>query len=66
MKYTVVSALLAAIAVQGYLIPPSSHKIDWRYEQKRQIIASLTQLMGMLVGGERGKADGRRQGRQGP
>ena len=50
MKYAAVSALLAANAVQGYLIPPSSHKIDWRYEQKRQIIASLTQLMGKFAG----------------
>ena len=50
MKYAAVSALLAANAVQGYLIPPSTHKIDWRHEQKRQIIASLTQLMGTCDG----------------
>jgi hypothetical protein len=53
MKYAAVSALLAANAVQGYLIPPNTHKIDWRFEQKRQIIASLTQLMGTFASAEK-------------
>jgi hypothetical protein len=42
------AVLLAATAVQGYLIPPKSHKIDWRYEQKRQIVGTITSLLGMF------------------
>jgi hypothetical protein len=49
MKYATVLALLAASAVQGYIIPPSTHKVDWRHEEKRQIIASMTQMTGMIV-----------------
>jgi len=41
-----IGVLLAATAVQGYLLPPKTHKIDWRYEQKRQIVGTITSLLG--------------------
>ncbi|KAF2666057.1 hypothetical protein BT63DRAFT_458422 [Microthyrium microscopicum] len=46
MKSIAVSAVLAASSVQGYLIPPNTHKIDWRLEQKRQIVGTITNLLG--------------------
>jgi hypothetical protein len=46
MKAYALNAVLAALAVQGYLIPPKSHKIDWRVEQKRQLVGSLTTMLG--------------------
>jgi len=46
MKYMVVNALLAASAVQGYLLPPKTKRIDWKHEQKRQIVGMMTTLLG--------------------
>lgn len=49
MKFYVLNAILAASAVQGYLIPPKTQKIDWRLEQKRQIVGTITSLLGMSL-----------------
>jgi hypothetical protein len=46
MKFYALNAILAASAVQGYLVPPKTTKIDWRLEQKRQIIGTVTTLLG--------------------
>jgi hypothetical protein len=46
MKSLALNAVFAASVAQGYLIPPKTHKIDWRYEQKRQIISTITSLLG--------------------
>jgi hypothetical protein len=49
MKFLVVNALLAAVAVQGYLLPPKTKRIDWRHEQKRQFVGMITSLLGMYL-----------------
>jgi hypothetical protein len=46
MKFSALNAVLAASAVQGYLVPPRTNKIDWRLEQKRQIVGAVTSLLG--------------------
>jgi len=46
MKSIALNAVLAATAVQGYLIPPKTKNIDWKLEQKRQIIGTITTLLG--------------------
>jgi len=46
MKAALASALLAASAVQAGLIAPATDRIDWNFEQKRQIIGTLTTLIG--------------------
>jgi hypothetical protein len=49
-SFALFSLLLAGSTVQGGLVPPntSSKNIDWKYEQKRQILGTLTWLIGML------------------
>jgi len=49
MKFLVVNALLAASSVQGYLLPPKTKRIDWKHEQKRQIVGIVTSLLGMYI-----------------
>jgi hypothetical protein len=46
MKYIALNAVVAASAVQGYLLPPRTNRIDWRLEQKRQIVGMITSLLG--------------------
>jgi hypothetical protein len=47
MKSVALSAILAAGSiVEGYVLQPKTNKIDWKLEQKRQIIGTLTSLMG--------------------
>jgi hypothetical protein len=46
MKYVALHAVVAATAVQGYLIPPRIRNFDWRLEQKRQFVGSITALLG--------------------
>jgi hypothetical protein len=40
------SLLLAGSAVQAGVVPPKTKHIDWKYEQKRQILGTLTWLIG--------------------
>jgi hypothetical protein len=40
------SFLLAGSAVQASVVPPKTKHIDWNYEQKRQILGTLTWLIG--------------------
>lgn len=46
MKSIALNAVLAASAAQAYILPPRTHKIDWKLEQKRQIIGAMTTMLG--------------------
>jgi hypothetical protein len=50
MKGLAVQALLSALVIQAALIPPkinNTRAIDWKLEQKRQALGTLTWLIGM-------------------
>lgn len=49
MKSLILNSLLVAGTAHAALIPPktnSTNRVDWQYEQKRQILGTLTSLMG--------------------
>lgn len=49
MKSIALYSLLAAGTAHAGLVPPvSSERVDWKYEQKRQILGTLTWLVGTL------------------
>jgi hypothetical protein len=48
MHSIVLHALLCATAIQAHIIPPNANRVERRYEEKRQILGTLTSLMGIL------------------
>jgi hypothetical protein len=46
---TILSVLWAGAIVHAAVIPPNSTNIDWPYVQKRQILGTLTWLLGTCL-----------------
>jgi hypothetical protein len=48
-------ALLCVSIIEAHVLPPGDDRTDWRYAEKRQILGTLTSLLGKYVMSTLGK-----------